>query len=263
MYIFRLLCALVMCLGITQAIDCQEQFFCERNKTMANQNRNSRTFSALDAKRNPIILQWNTFDDKSPKLTQQIRNASDILIETYTQQELEFAHKHPEAVKDQHFLKSLAPLFEGSAINWKTVEVQIRNIFQQYFTGTDFAQFFKEGEKHILITAADQTTGKVLGFIQFITSPDYPTNSIKAGMFGIANIGHSRGIEELLMSSIFKLLPGTQRIFIHVRSTNEKALALYQSWGFSPMGTQQGYWMNLEYLTQTNTHLQKKAEFLK
>ncbi len=260
-YAFLCLCITLLSTSI-QAIDIKELFFHESNKTMMNPNQNAGIFSTLDAKGSSIILHWERIDGKSAQLTQQIRDASDILVQTYASQELEFAHKHPAAVKDEHFLKSLAPLFESALIDWTIVESQINDIFKAFFTTTDFAQFCKDGETQIVVLAVDRTTGKMLGFIQFISSPDYPAGSVKAGMFGIAPETLDRGLHELLMGSIFKIVPDIQRLFIHVRTTNEMALALYHSWGFAPIAHQQGYWTDLEYIIKDNTRLQTKAEFL-
>lgn len=258
----NILCLSILITNCAYANDCMMTFHIEpknSNKTMINQN--SGTFSVKDINGKPIVLQWNKIEGKSPELTQQIRDVKEILIETYTQQELEFAHKHPDAVKNEYFLKPLAPLFEKETIDWDIVESQVRAIFHQFFTTTDFAQFCKDDEKQILVKAFDQAPGKMLGFIQFISSSDYPTDSIKAGMFGVATDAKDRGLYELLMTVIFKLVPSVQRIFIHVRSTNEKGLSLYKSWGFIPMVEAQGYWVNLEYVVQNNTYLQKQLNF--
>ena len=226
-----------------------------------NSNHNSGTFLVSHLKNNNIILHWEKMDGASPQLTQQIKNASDILIQTYTEQELEFARQHPQAIKDEYFLKSLAPLFEQSVIDWNIVETQIRDIFHQFFTTTNFAQFCTEGENHIIVTAIDSITDKMLGFIQFISIPAYAVGDLKVGMFGVHADMHNLDLKELLMSSIFKIIPDIQRLFIHVRSTNEQALALYESWGFKPMGEQQGYWKNMECIVAYNTYLPERADY--
>ena len=250
MHFFIPVSLLTMLFCVVQTVNTKEQLYNERNKTMK------------DTKGNSILLRWETIDGQNPEVTGKIRQVSDILIETYTQQELAFARKHPEAVKDEHFLKSLATLFESSTIDWRLAESEIRKIFQQFFTTTDFGKFSKPGESHIFVTAIDKATGKTLGVIQFIKSPDFQAGSIKAGMFGIDENVQDQGLQEILMSSILKLMPDVQKIFVHVRSTNEKTLALYQSWGFIPMAEQQGYWMNMEYNAQKNALLQKRAELL-
>lgn len=216
----------------------------------------------MNIQNNSITLQWEKIDGKSAQLTQQILQVSNLLIQTYTQQELEFAHKHPEQVKNEHFLKPLASLFESKQIDWKSVESHIKEIFQQFFTRTDFAQFSQAGEYHYFVTAIDKRSGKTLGFIQFIQSPEYPTGTIKAGMFGIAFEAQDLGLEQILMSSIFKIVPDTQKIRVHVRSTNTKALNLYQSWGFIPMEHQESYWVNLEYNAENKSVLQYRAQSL-
>ena len=74
------------------------------------------------------------------------------------------------------------------------------------------------------------------------------------------------------MSSIFKLLPQTKRIFFFVRPTSKSALRTYHALGFTEdmdiildpnhqVNTQ--YLTPLEYKVRSSEILQKNVEFLK
>ena len=64
-----------------------------------------------DNRGNPVLLEWESVDPVSPRLNEKIKEVRDILVETYTQIELQFTQQCPESVPNEFFLKSLAPLF--------------------------------------------------------------------------------------------------------------------------------------------------------
>ncbi len=108
--------------------------------------------------------------------------------------------------------------------------------------------------------AFDQKSGKLLGFIQFLTGSAFGSDGIKAGMLAVVPEVQDCGLHKILMSSIFKLMPKVQRIFVHTRVTNEYELDLYYSWGFSH--AKDGSWVNSEYLIAKSDILQKAADQL-
>lgn len=257
MSIFRILCGSIFC--VTAVYFAAYATKTESNKTM-NMTPKTGSFSCKDTQGNQILFQWDSIDGKSPELTQKIRQVSPLLINAYTQQELQFARKYPEAIPTEHFLKSLAPLFEkgAEAVDWHVVKEQITAIFNNFFTTTDFAQFSAEGEQHIFVVAKDATTDATLGVIQFLSNHAYSQGSIKAGMFGLAPDAQGRGLDKILMASIFKLKPDVTRIFVHTRATNENELVAYEAWGFAHEF--KGHWVNSEYLTEKHKELQNIAE---
>lgn len=221
----------------------------------------SNTYITHDAFNNPIRLEWERIEGKSPRLNEALKSVRDLLIQTYTQQELSFARKHPEAIPTEHFLKSLTPYFEQiEKADWSRIEQEIHGIFTNFFTNTDFAQFSEPGSVQCLVTAYDEKSGKLLGFIQFLTTSAFGEDGIKAGMFAVVSDAKDRGLDKILMSSIFKLMPTIQRIFAHTRATNKYELGLYSSWGF--VHIQDGYWVNSEYSIASSDILQKTAETL-
>lgn len=218
---------------------------------------NKGSFTAKDTSGNPITLEWERIDGQSPKLTQKVKRFSDILAHTYTNQEIQFAQKHPERVPHEHFLKGLEPLFKdgNDKVDWKQAEKQILALFRQVFTTTDFAQFSGFQDIHFFIVAKDKEN--IQGLIQFLITPEYAYGTVKAGYFGIEPTAQSRGLEKVLMSSIFKILPEIQRLFLHTRPTHEKAISMYRSWGFREFQGPLPYWIDLEYCTEQCILLQK------
>ena len=72
----------------------------------------------------------------------------------------------------------------------------------------------------------------------------------------------NRGLEKLLMSSIFKLRPNAQRIFLHTRSTNQRAIELYEEWGFVQCAGKLPHWTDVEYLVEQSSIVQQTSATL-
>lgn len=211
---------------------------------------------------NPILLVWEKVPTQSMRLNEIIKGVSDILVNTYTQLELQFAKQYPEKVASEFFLQSLAPLFAESkgAVDWSLVEVKIKQVFHDFFATTDFAQYTKPDEMYLFVIALNQVTGEPLGLIQFLISPEYNYGSVKACYFGVMTQAQNRCLEKLLLASIFNVLPTTTRLFLHTRSTNVDAIAAYQALGFIQFGESMPNWPDFEYLTEQSPTLQLIAK---
>ncbi len=222
------------------------------------------TFSTKDKFGVPIVMEWERIDWQSPRLTEKIKSLSEILVQAYAQVEVEFAQKLPDAVPNDFMLKSLAPLFEQGIekVDWKIVEEKIKATLQQFLTTTDWAKSSGANDVHLFIVVKDNQTGTPLGLIQFLITPEYTEGNVKAALYGVMPTSQQRGLEELLMSSIFKLIPEIKRIFLHTRITNEHALNGYRTWGFTQFPGPLANWIDLEYLAERSDILQKTAETL-
>lgn len=201
-------------------------------------------------------LEWEWIAGNDPRLTEKIRELSDIFTHAYTQQELEFARACPDEVQDEYFLKPLAPLVKTG--DWIAIEREIQTIFQRYFATTDFAAYSADDDRHLFVIAKDKT-GKQIGAIQFLVTAQDPIGTVKAAMFGVLP-GAGSGLEILLMSAIFRLLPETKRLYLHTRKTAVQAIERYRSWGFTPFDGTLEKWLDLEYLAGNSTVLQETAE---
>lgn len=217
-------------------------------------------FMTCDGAGHPITLEWAVYNPASEEFNQAIRQIHEILTQTYTRQEIEFARKRPEGVSEQMFLKSVAPLFEQGldTIDWSTVEKEIRNTLKGFFLHQNFAQWSSADDIAILVLAKEGN-GNSVGAIQFSIMPDYPYGSIRVGLTGVLDSFLNRGLEKLLMNSIFTIVPETTRLFLHTRATNEHALLLYKEWGFTPFAGTNADWPDFEYQTSNSDTLQKVA----
>jgi len=219
-------------------------------------------FLAKDKFGTPVVLEWEIVDQYSPRLTEKIKSLSEPLVQTYVQQEVQFARKFPDAVANEYFLKPLAPLFTNGVekVDWDVVTQQTRDIFQQFFTTTDFTKLSATNDIHLFVVAKDKDTGLVLGMIQFFITPEYAYGDIKAAFYGVMPAEQQRELEKLLMCPIFRLLPVTKRIFLHTRVTNENAIKMYGVWGFTQFPGQLAGWPDFEYIAEKANTLQQIAE---
>jgi ribosomal protein S18 acetylase RimI-like enzyme len=182
----------------------------------------------------------------------------------YTKMELEFARQYLDLVPQEMFLKPLAPLFEHGLqqVDWQQAEEQLKEVLSNFFTSTDFANYAGPEDINIFVTAKDPASGALLGLIQFLVTSDYNYGTVKVALYGVAANAHDSGIELMLMSSIFKLIPEVSRIFLHTRKTNQSALDLYRAWGFKQFAGPLANWTDMEYLAEHSDMLQKTAQLL-
>ena len=222
------------------------------------------TLSAHDDNGTPVTLEWTIYNPTSPQFTQAIKDVSHIFTQTYTRQEVEFARKRPEMVPTEPFLKGTAPLFEHGIdnVDWQAVEHHVKTALHQFFTTNDFAQWASPHDLALFVIVKENINDAPLGAIQFSSTPDFANGTIRVGLTGILTDAQNRGLEKLLMSSIFKIVPGVTRLFLHNRPTNEKALSFYDEWGFKPFAGTNADWPDFEYLATDFQVLQKAAATL-
>lgn len=222
-------------------------------------------FSATDTLGESVLLEWEKIDPKSPKLAEKINSASDLLVPAYTQMEIQFARKFPEVLLNEMFLKDIAPMFQHGTekVDWSTAEQQTQETLKKFFTTTDWAMYSSTTDIQIFVVAKDEKTGKLLGIIQFLITLENAYGDVKIALYdGIKPIEKERGLEQLLISSIFKLIPETKRTYFHTRITNEEAINKHLELGFTQFPGHLTHWIDLEYLTERSQLLQKQAETL-
>ncbi len=222
------------------------------------------TLSAHDATGAPVTLEWTIYDPTSPQFTQAIKDVSEIFTQTYTRQEVEFARKRPEMVPTETFLKGVAPLFEHGIdkVDWQAVEQHVKTTMHQFFTTNDFAHWASPNDLTIFVIVKDNKENRPFGAIQFSIMPDFAYGTVRVGLTGILTNAQNRGLEKMLMSSIFKILPNVTRLFLHNRPTNATALAFYEEWGFKPFAGTNADWPDFEYIAENAQVLQKATEAL-
>ncbi len=235
------------------------------NQLDATLTKQHGTFTSMDAHGIPLMLEWEKVDPQSPRINEIIKEAAEILAYTYATMELQFARTYPELVATEMFLKPLSPLFAHCVdhVDWNAAEDVLRKNLMQFFTTTDFAKYGKAQDVHLFVLARDPQTKTLLGVINYIGSKEFEYGSLKVAYFGVTATAVHRGIDQMLMSTIFKLVPEVTRLFLHTRITNQSALSTYSSWGFSQFPGPLAYWTDMEYLTTKSDMLQKTADTLK
>jgi GNAT superfamily N-acetyltransferase len=277
----RIIVSLYLCTALLLS-ECAEnnETHSERTLTMnENQNENSSPwltecrnlvpskgiFLAQDDNGNTIELEWEKIDGKLPRLNEKIRSLRSILSEIYTDGEIRFARTFPDLVPQEYFLKTLTPFFENGAekVDWQHAEKQLNAFSERFFATTDFTQFSGDNDVYIFVVAKDKNTQKNLGLIQYMITSDYAEGEIRVAYFGVLPEAQNRAIEKLLMCTIFKLIPKVKRIFMHTRCTNEAAINLYCSWGFTKFPGELVHWTDLEYFFNRSDMLQRASEHIR
>lgn len=221
---------------------------------------NTQNSSGVD-----FVIEWEKIEANSMKLNEKVRTMSHLLVNAYSNIEIEFARKYPDLVKDEMFLKSLAPLFEKgvSNVDWFAAQNQIKEVLNHFFLETDWTQFSKIEDIHIFALIKDKNSSQVLGLAQFLITSEYEYGTIKVALYDGVNPSTHPEINKLLLSSIFKLIPNVNRLFLHTRITNETAIIAHQQLGFTKFQGPLQYWQDLEYCADKNDLLQMIAESLK
>lgn len=223
-------------------------------------NQRNKSFLAQDKLGNAIVLECEEIHGQSERISEKIKSLTEILVPSYTQTEVDFAFKNPHAVATDFMLKSLSPLLENvDSVDWNAFDKEVKHVLEQFFVMTNWAQYSGTQDRNIFVLAIDQKTGQQLGVIQFLITPEFKPNNIKAALSGVAPAAQNRGLEKLLVSSVFKLCPEVERLFLHTRSTNQRVISMYESWGFIKFEGGLHYWTDLEYLVNSSDELQKAA----
>jgi len=99
----------------------------EHAETAISQDKATGLLRTKDDAGNPILLVWEKVPTQSARLNEIVKGVSDILVNTYTQIELQFAKKFPEKIATEYFLQSLTPLFANGtdAVEWTLIETKI------------------------------------------------------------------------------------------------------------------------------------------
>ena len=237
----------------------------------------SRTikFTMNGSSGSPIILEWKKTDIRSPDLAQFKKDISELAAQTLAPAEVDFLQAYPFAVSQELFLKSCAPLFEKGldAVNWELAKQTVESTIRQFYL-TDLSSFGEAILKPLLddiyfLVMIKETDSDLLGFAMFAITPALPFGHVKLINIALTSKGKDQNLEQLLMSSIFKIIPRIEKLFLFVRPTNKAALKTYSDWGFTKAlnpaqdpnhKINMDYLIFLEYRTEKSSSLQEIAE---
>jgi ribosomal protein S18 acetylase RimI-like enzyme len=188
----------------------------------------------------PVILEWTKTDIRSPDLAAFKKNICELACQVIAPIEVQFLRSYPQAVSQELFLKPCAPLFENGleAVDWEIVRETIQSTIRQFYL-TDLSSFGDAlikpllNDIYYLATIKDQGNEEIAGFIMCAVTPALPFGNVKVINLAVAPEEKKRGLDRLLMSSVFTIIPKVNRLFLFVRPTNESVIQTYRSWGFT------------------------------
>ena len=222
--------------------------------------KKSGKFEAKDRMGAPVILEWLKTSIHEPTYTPTMHMLEDLVVQAFGPIELQQLRVHPEKVlsaKKGDLLEPLQILFKRGArkIDWKLVEEKLGIIERVAWQSVaekleNFSLFF--------VIAKDPITTKMLGFICYRMAPDASEGSIEIEPLAVAPEEQKRGLGKLLISSIFKIIPGITGLWLGTSATNTGAIAAYTAMGFAKMHTDPNNVVFL-YLTGKSDILQKTA----
>ena len=217
------------------------------------------SLATKDEQGNPIVIEWKRADILSPNLAHFKSSICDLASKEIAPAELQFLRAYPEAAPQELFLKACVPLLKDGVgvADWAAVEEKIQAAIKQFYLA-DLSQFGSEIIKPLMDdlyffgTVKNRREDRVCGFLMFAITPALPFGNIKVINLLVSSIECGRGLEKAMLSSIFKLIPQTQRIFLFVRPTNEIALDMYKALEFVPdidLLLDPNHKVNINYLT--------------
>ena len=231
-----------------------------------------------DERGKSIVIEWERADILSPNLAHFKSSICNLASQEITPAELQFLRAYPEAAPQELFLKACVPLLKNGveATDWAAIEGKIQTTIKQFYLA-DLSQFGPEikplmDDLYFFGTVKNKGEDQVCGFLMFAITPALPFGNIKVINLLVSSKECSRGLEKAMLSSIFKLIPQTKRIFLFVRPTNKIALGMYKALEFVPdinLLLDPNHKVNIDYLTpleyriELGQILQKTIEFLK
>lgn len=198
----------------------------------------SKSLTVRDNFGRTLSLEWLKTSILSPNLALFKKNVSELGSQVTARSETEFLKAYPEAAPEELFLKPCIPLLEKDlqSVDWSLIEKQIKSTIKQFYL-IDLVSFGDAVIKPLLddvyFLVHIKHKDKLLGFAMFAITPALAFGNVKVINVITEFEKEKSNLEQLLISSIFTILPDTKRIFVYVRPTNKQTLENYLKWGFS------------------------------
>jgi ribosomal protein S18 acetylase RimI-like enzyme len=196
--------------------------------------------AAKDAKGKLVVIEWKKTDIQSADLAEFKKSICELACKLIAPVEVEFLKAYPNAVSQELFLKACVPFFEkgSESIDWGMVETTIQSTIKQFYL-MDMSSFGPKviapllDDVYFPVTVKDPEDDQLLGFATFAITPALPFGNVKLINIAATPEAAERDLDQLLMSTIFSILPKTERVFLYARPTNNTALKTYYDLGFT------------------------------
>jgi ribosomal protein S18 acetylase RimI-like enzyme len=204
-----------------------------------NKEPKTGCFFTYDKNDRAVVIEWHKTNILAAELADFKKEVSDFAAQITAESETNFLKSYPEAVQTDGFLKSCQPLFENGSqgVDWDKVIYILQSSIKQFYT-MDLSLFGPAiinkliDDVYFFASVKDVETQKLLGFMMTSITPVLPKGDIKLINLVIASDEQKCGLEQLLLSSIIKILPQVKRIFTMVRPTNVDVQRTFEVCGF-------------------------------
>ena len=186
-----------------------------------------------------MILNWKKTDILSKELAEFKIKVSDLACNILVPNEVKFLQAYPQAVMQEMFLRPCAPFFEKGIekVDWTRVKETISSTMKQFYL-MDISTFgdalLKPLMQDVYYLVSIKEKEELLGFAMFATTPALASGHVK--LINVATLPKAKGLDKLLMNSIFTILPSAKTLFLYTRPTNTEDIQNYISWGFKKDG---------------------------
>lgn len=109
--------------------------------------------------------------------------------------------------------------------------------FSRPWSRATFEGLLERSGAEVLVASAD---GSVVGYIVLLTG----TGEAELANLAVSAGHRKRGVGEALLARAGEILPerGVRHLYLAVRASNEKAIRLYERFGFAGIGTHRAYY---------------------
>ena len=229
-------------------------------------------FLAKDTLGRTVILEWEKATVKEPAHAKNMNEICEVACQAYTEVEVRFLKQFPDIVQSDQYYKSFEPFFANGVkhVDWSLVEKEMNDRIKQIHQ-MDYSQLNAE-DLYFFVKVRDRRTNKLLGFTIFLIKSEYSYGTVKDISIGLMPEVQGYGLGKLLISSVFKIIPNVDRIFLFTRITNNRAIGAYRAWGFvkdlhpvqDPYFTfKKEHWVSLQYNAKRSHILQETVENFK
>lgn len=228
--------------------------------------KKSGKFMAKDKKGAPVVLEWLKTNIHEPTYMAIMQELEDLVVQAFIPVKLQHLYAHPELVltaKKGEPYEQLQKLFKHgtNSIDWKLFKEKMSSVLRAEWQSVTQAL----GKTSLfVVTAKEPLTKKLLGFVGLRISNDAPVGSVEIEPLAVAPDEQNRGLGKLLISSVFKIIPGVTGLWLGTFATNTGAIAAYSAMGFVKTRTDpDNRYVSFVYLTGKSNILQKTAANLK
>lgn len=170
-------------------------------------------YETTDKHNREVILEYKILNVQSPEFTSTIRCIANIATEAFTDIELQFLQKHPEAIETEILYKQYSALAQDGEPDWLVIQKKIYSSILYLYGEMDWSKLSAD-DVYIFVIIKDKGSDKIIGFNTFFIKPSYPFGVCKVIAMGIIPSEQNKGLGKLLMSTIFKIDQNIQSVFL-------------------------------------------------